>query len=210
METSQSASYVLPPNGNMGPPQPPTSEQSGSPAVQGYNIPPPLLPAPKPENGTFNGYPTPSTSNMSQNGSGAGGHYFEPTELFSPAPSANGTPGTGTGPTNGSSGSVPIAAGQVGLSPGAGGGNGNGYVVMARQGSGLQQPQQPGQGPGGMNGAYQPSAGVGPQIAQQQQQQQQQGQGQYMYPVEPIYVQSMGRQPGYPGGEGPAQHAVYK
>lgn len=184
----------------MGPPQPPASEQSGSPAPA-YNIPPPLLPAPKAENGTFNGYPTPSTSNMPQNG-GGGGHYFEPTELFSPAPSANGTPVTGVPPTNGSSGSVPTVMGQVAPSPGAAGGNG--FVVMAKQGSGVQQ-QQP-----GMNGGYQ-GQGAG---LQQQQQQQQQGPGQgqqYMY-GEPIYVQPMGRQPsghGYPA-ETPAQHAVYK
>jgi hypothetical protein len=79
-------------------------------------------------------------------------------------------------------------------SPGAGG---NGYVVMARQGSGMQQP--------GMNGGYQ-------NAPQQQQQQQQQP---YVYNGEPMYVQpGMGRQPsgghGYPAETGPQQHAVYK
>ncbi|KAI5449670.1 hypothetical protein NCC49_004131 [Naganishia albida] len=212
-----SASYVLPPNGNMGPPQPPTSEQSGSPAAPAYNIPPPLLPAPKPENGNFNGYPTPATGTLPQNGASGGGngnpHYFEPTELFSPAPSVNGTPATGGVPptpgtgnyNNGSSGNVPTITHPV-PSPGPGG---NGYVVMARQGSGMQQP--------GMNGQYQGAPQV-PQQHQQQQQQPQQQQQQYVYNGEPMYVQPMGRQPsgghGYPAEAGPQQHqqqhAVYK
>ncbi|KAJ9092389.1 hypothetical protein QFC21_006891 [Naganishia friedmannii] len=136
-----SASYVLPPNGNMGPPQPPTSERSGSTAPPAYNIPPPLLPAPKVEPGMQNnGYPTPATGSMPQN-SGPNHHYFEPTELFSPNPSANGTPASGIPPAlsaassyhgmSSSSGSVPTL-GHPGPSPGA-----NGFVPMARQHSGM-------------------------------------------------------------------------
>lgn len=82
-------------------------------------------------------------------------------------------------------------------------------MVMARQGSGMQQP--------GMNGQYQGAPQV-PQQHQQQQQQPQQQQQQYVYNGEPMYVQPMGRQPsgghGYPAEAGPQQHqqqhAVYK
>ncbi|KAJ9091890.1 hypothetical protein QFC19_008916 [Naganishia cerealis] len=218
----------------MGPPQPPTSEQSGSPAPPppAYNIPPPLLPAPKQEpglqnSGNFNGYPTPATSSMPQNGPNH--HYFEPTELFSPNPSANGTPASGTLPTpsasssyqgmSSSSGSVPTLGHPV---PSPGSGPPSGFIPMARQHSGMQMGGPPMSGQPPHNG-YENHGHMGQQSQQPQHQQHSHqhqhpqnhsGQQSYMYNEQQMYVpQPMGRQSSnhsYQGEIGVGQHPIYK
>jgi hypothetical protein len=207
----------------MGPPQPPTSERSGSPAPPAYNIPPPLLPAPKVEPGMQNnGYPTPATGSMHQNG-GPNHHYFEPTELFSPNPSANGTPASGIPPVlstsssyhgiSSSSGSVPTL-GHPMPSPGA-----NGFVPMARQHSGMPMggaamPDEPHHN-GYENHPSMPQHPQHQQHTQQHQHSQHQPQQQsYMYNEQQMYVpQPMGRQASnhsYQGEVGVGQQPIYK
>ncbi|GHJ90031.1 hypothetical protein NliqN6_6433 [Naganishia liquefaciens] len=209
-----SASYVLPPNGNMGPPQPPGTEQSGSPAPPPYNVPSPLLPIPKSEHpGNFNGYPaqlpTPTTGNIQQHPNAGNGAYFEPIELFSPAVSANGGPANGmaqipsaSSSFNGNSGSGNIPTLNH-PAPSPGPGQGGPFVPMARQLSG--------QSPNG----YSSGPPVSPQHqAVQHHQSQPPSQQPYMYNNDNAmqYVPPMSRQVShqYSNEMGPGQHAVYK
>lgn len=197
----------------MGPPQPPGNEQSGSPAPVPYNVPSPLLPIPKSEHsGNFNGYPaqlpTPTTGNM-QHPNAGNGAYFEPTELFSPAASANGGPPANGMPHtpsasssfngNSGSGNIPTLNHPA---PSPGPGQGGQFVPMTRQLSG--------QPPNG----YSSGPPVSPQHQPVHHQPHPPAQQSYMFNNDNgmQYVPPMTRQVShqYPNEIGPGQHAVYK